>query len=340
MQSWNNNASSSNNCSFPEEYLCTILINVRRSLGVVSVVGTLIVLVLILLLRRYKLLVQRLILYLTLSACFDGIGYILGTNKVTEGPLCTFQGFWLQFFDWMVVVWMCNITTNLLWNVFIMRHTKWWFEVFYLFISFLIPLIFASIPFTANAYGPAGLWCWIDNDTPLEKTFRFAAWYIPTYIIIFFMFLIYIIIICRVTVYVRSYDPTNPYSNVQKELLKKEIFPLMKYPCVYLLLNLFPLANRIQDTIMSRPIFVLSLLQAVSSPILGLCLALVFALDTQTLKELKWSNLKAHLKACCRDTPQMREYEVQQGEPISPNEHPSDLSEYARLVGTKNAKVI
>ena len=331
---------STTNCTFGNDYYCIVLINVRRSLGILSVLGTIFVILLIILLRRYRVLVQRLILYLTITALFDGIGYIIGKYDLTESFLCTLQGFWLQFFDWMVVVWMCNITSNLTWNVVFMRPTNKWFELFYVSVSFFVPLFFACIPFIHNSYGPAGLWCWIDNETTYEKVFRFITWYIPSYIIVCLMFIVYIVIICRVTIHVRSYDPTNPYSNVQRELLKKEIYPLMKYPCLFLLLNIFPLINRIQDAISpAKPIFVLTLLQALSSPLLGLCLALVFALDTQTLKELKWSNLKVHLTTCCRKVPQMEEYEVHQGTPNPENEY-SVVSEYAYLVDTKQSKVI
>ena len=328
------------NCSFGSDYYCIVLINVRRALGILSVIGILFVILLIVILRRYRALVQRLILYLAISALFDGIGYIIGKYNLTDGLLCTLQGFWLQFFDWMVVVWMCNITANLAWNVLFMRPTNKWFEVYYLLVSVLVPIFFASIPFINDSYGPAGLWCWIDNETVLEKVFRFIAWYIPSYIIVFLMFVVYIIIICRVTMHVRSYDPTNPYSNIQRELLKKEIFPLMKYPCLFLLLNIFPLINRIQNTIDPfHPVFILTLLQALSSPLLGLCLALVFALDTQTLKELKWSNLKVHFATCCRKVPQMEEYDVNQGSP-NPGNDPSHISEYAYLVDNKHSKVI
>ncbi|KAI6656474.1 Cyclic AMP receptor-like protein A-like isoform X2 [Oopsacas minuta] len=338
------NSTTRTNCTYGSDYYCMILINVRRSLGIVSIIGTIFVILLIFLLKRYTLLVQRLILYLTISALFDGIGYTIGKYDLTEGFFCTFQGAWLQFFDWMVVVWMCNITANLTWNVVFMRPTNRWFEVFYLSVSFVVPLFFACLPFINDSYGPAGLWCWIDNETVLEKVFRFVTWYIPTYIIVFLMFAVYLMIICRVTMHIRSYDPTNPYSSIQRELLKKEIYPLMKYPCVYLLLNLFPLVNRIQDAIVPKhPIFILALLQAVSSPLLGLCLALVFALDTQTIKELKWSNLKVHVSTCCRKVPQMEEYDVYQGATDYQHEHSihSNLSEHARLiVDNRHSKVI
>ena len=334
---------TNSSCYFGSDYYCNVLIGIRRGLGIISVIGTVFVVLLIFLLQRYKVLVQRLILYLTISAFFDGIGYTIGKYNLGEGFLCTFQGFWLQFFDWMVVVWMCNITANLTWNVVFMRQTNRWFEVFYLSVSFLVPLFFASLPFINDSYGPAGLWCWIDNETILEKLFRFLVWYIPSIIIVILMFVIYLLIICRVTAYVRSYDATNPYSNLQRELLKKEIYPLMKYPCVFLLLNIFPLVNRIQDAISpNNPSFIPSLLQALSSPMLGLCLALVFALDTQTLKELKCSNLKGHISRCFHKVPEMEEYSVEQGAPDYLYEHSvhANLSEYDHLVKPKQPRVV
>ncbi|WP_411023220.1 hypothetical protein, partial [Salmonella sp. s51228] len=44
-------------------------------------------------------------------------------------------------------------------------------------------------------------------------------------------------------------------------------------------------------------VFILSLLQAISNPIVGLCYSLAFAFDKNTLRELTCTNLRMHIKS-------------------------------------------
>ncbi|KAJ8348929.1 hypothetical protein SKAU_G00275180, partial [Synaphobranchus kaupii] len=69
------------------------------------------------LLRRYHSLAQKMILSLTVAAFFDSIAYVMGEENPEEGGLCTFQAWWLMYFDWSALAWVCLITLNLYLNL-------------------------------------------------------------------------------------------------------------------------------------------------------------------------------------------------------------------------------
>lgn len=51
----------------------------------------------IFLFRKYQVRSQRLILYLTIAAFFDSIGYMMGKLTV-DGPRCDFEAWWMTYF--------------------------------------------------------------------------------------------------------------------------------------------------------------------------------------------------------------------------------------------------
>lgn len=72
---------------------------------------------------------------------------------------------------------------------------------------------------------------------------------------------------------------------------------LRLYPIVYLLANFFPLINRIQNASSSgrhdNPVFVLTLLHALTNPLQGALNALVYGCDKETLSKLTWTHIKS-----------------------------------------------
>jgi len=47
--------------------------------------------------RKYNILAQRLILFLSTAALFDTIGYIMG-DMTPDGSQCDFEGWWMTYF--------------------------------------------------------------------------------------------------------------------------------------------------------------------------------------------------------------------------------------------------
>lgn len=285
-------------CLFKEEVLCNALVGLRRALGVISFVSAGFVLFLIFVLKRYVFFSQRLIFYLVGAALIDSFAYIFGSIELKEGPVCTIDGLYLSIGDWMVVVWVCIITINLFWSVVVLRRVNKLFEVFYICAGIIVPLIFAIIPLFKNNYGPAGVWCWIKNETTEEKVFRFVLWYIPIWLLILALFVIFVIIIAKLTWDLSRWDESNPLAQQNREHIRREIKPLILYPVVFLILNIFPTINRIQNVIDNdNPNFILYTLHTISSSLLAFGCTMVFVVNRETLKELKWSNFRTSLIA-------------------------------------------
>lgn len=314
-------------CVFPNntEY-CTANEVARITVGCVSVLSTLFILFLIFLFRRYNFLSQRLILYLVIAAFFDSVAYSLGAvGGQEEGPLCTLAGFYLSVTDWAVVVWVCNITVNLFWNVVVLRPSNLYLEVFYVVVSVVVPVFFSLFPFIDSSYGPAGLWCWINNDREAGKYLRFFVWYIPIWLVTVGLFVMFLIIIVKLTWEVRRWDPYNPESQRKRDLIRREIKPLILYPFAFLLLNIFPTINRIQNAIEpDNPIFALYLLHAFTSPLLGFGCTIIFVVNRETLSELKWSSFKQTLLTRFKSRGEVVEMDVSNEKPNM--EHSVEIS--------------
>ena len=309
-------------CIFQEEGLCTALTAVRRAIGAISTISTFLIILLIVLLRRYEFTSQRLILYLVTASLAGSLAFALGGTVLEQSPLCTVDGFFLATVEWAVVVWVCNITVNLFWNVVVLRPSNLYLEAFYICAGIGVPLFFGMFPFINDSYGPAGLWCWI-NESVTGQYLRFLTWYIPIWIIIPGLFVMFLIVIIKLSYEVRKWDPYNPASERHRELIRREIKPLIFYPLVFLLLNIFPSINRIQNAVAPKyPIFPLFLLQAISGPILGLGCSIVFVINRDTLRELKWSNFKSTMLTRCKSRTKVTVYEATENKYFRYEEHP------------------
>ena len=287
-------ANKTNNCLFRNntEY-CTIVEVTVRTISATSATCAIIVLVLIFLLQRYKFTAQRLILYLVIASFLDSIAVSLGGLDLTNSSACAVDGFFRMLLRWSLVVWVCNITVNLFWNVVVGKRSSIYLEIFYIAASITVPIGFSFFPFIDYSYGPAGIWCWISNKKPAGKLLRFVIWYIPLWIIIAGIFCLFCIIIAKLLWEVRRWGPYTPQNDRKKDLIKKEIKPLILYPLFFLIINIFPISNRIQNAIEPKhPLFPLYLLHAMSTPLLGLGFTLLFVVNKDTLRELKWSKFK------------------------------------------------
>lgn len=288
----------------------SVVINVRVSMATVSFIGSLFVIILIWLFKKYKFFSQRLILYLSISAFLSSTAYILGRvdydpNSESKLKFCKFQGFWLLYTDWTVLMCVVCITFNLLWNVFtfIGRTDKLSIEAAYLVVSFVVTLCISCIPFIKQSFGLAGAWCWIRSKNDDCSTFyfgnvlQFVVWYGPQYFFIALLFVMYIIVIFKIRQKIKSWQGTyDPAIEQEKMLLKREVRPLLWYPTIYFAVSLFPFINRIYYSLASSPSLALYILHVLSSPLPGALTALAYSLDKDTLRRLNWASIKASLQ--------------------------------------------
>ena len=292
--------------------MCETIIVLKRITGSLSLIGCLFMIATIVLFRKYNILSQRLILYLSIAALFDSIGYLIG-DMTPEGSLCDFEAWWLTYFDWTVLMWVSCITFNLYQNVILRKRTDH-LEKYYHVLSWLVPsLLLSLLPLAGDNYGQAGAWCWIKHSSTV---WRFLIWYVPLFIIITLLFVVYI----RIIYYLRKQMNTwqgnfDPDAERNHTLIVDDISALKFYPCVYLALSIFPLILRIHNaaTALGDDIFALWVLTVLTAPLQGAVNAVVFGLDPDTKRKLTWDQIQLAW-ASHFDASAIREYPTLSGD--------------------------
>ena len=312
-------------CSEFQTYRYVIVSLLSASTAFLSALACLMVIGLLLAFKKHRFFVQRLILYLCVSALINSltIGLRLqniGNNidSVALHRLCIFTAFLDQVTAWSELLAIVCITLNLFVNVVFSKDTTK-LEPFYFVLIFIVPFLFNWVPFIEGSYGTSGAWCWIRslNETSCEKhtigfAFQYVLWYVPFYVILSIIMLEYLFIIYKVFRQRNQWEGKyEPHVEAEKEMMQQEVWPLIFYPFGYLILNTFPLINRVQGTISpNNPVYALWILHAIFSPLQGGYIALVFTLKRDTLRKLNCANLRANLFQ--RNTA-IKEYPVKNG---------------------------
>eukprot|EP00055_Hartaetosiga_balthica_P009730 m.39534 g.39534 ORF g.39534 m.39534 type:complete len:317 (+) comp6870_c0_seq4:120-1070(+) len=261
---------------FSDTSSCNTIISVRQVAAGLSLVGCVFILGSIYIYQRYQSVGQRLILFLTLSALINTIFYFLGDTTPQPSSQCTAQGWFITYFDWVVLLWDACLTHFL----YLAIHGSspsvlWKKQRTYHLLCWGLPLVPASIPLFWKAYGPAGAWCWVVGT---HVGLRFAVWYIPMILVLLFIGTAYVLIYKKLE---KSGHAWNGFGddgeNTAMRVLKGDVATLRWYPVVYVVLSLFALVNRIQNAASPHhPILGLYILHALSTPLQGLFNSIVY----------------------------------------------------------------
>ena len=310
------------NCSSPytrHEY--AIVAGLSAASAFISLLASCFIVSLIILFKKWAFFSQRLVLYLAVSVILESVAAIIHRvdyNNQTSGfyvHFCRFSAFFEHNTSWMELMAVVSITLYIFVCAVFSKRTHR-FELVYLFFIFIFPLLFNWIPFTVNAYGRAGAWCWIRNEDILTceaivagQVLQFVLWYIPLYVILLILIALYLIILFKL----HWYDPRKYRASYQHEdesfhqQMSKEIRSLLWYPFIYFMINLIPLINRIHGLAQrNNPSLALWILTALLFPIQGGFIALAFTLDPDTRKRLT----PVHIRAAARELCQRSEYGV------------------------------
>ena len=226
--------------------------------ALVSLLISLFVTATIILFRKYAVFTQRLALYICVTAVIEsvfsatrGSAYFPMNNSYSYGAYCVWSGFIFQQSAWMLLNSITVMVVDLYVRVVHQKYTAR-YELLYLFIIFVLPLLINWIPFIENSYGQAGPWCWIravNNDPNCTRhtvgiIFKICLWYLPLYAIN-----ITGIILCSLLVlhfckksYTAKFDPNS--SKMRKQMLREAI-PFLIYPSLFVIGTATSLANAI-----------------------------------------------------------------------------------------------
>lgn len=202
---------------------------------------------------------------------------------------------------------LCCLTFNVFLNAVLDRWlTK--LEAVYIFVPYLLPLLWVWIPFVDQSFGNGEAWC---DVRPVETDcsrymfgtiLKFSLWYGPLYGLCLIMLIAAILAAYKIQRNSKLwYGVHDPFSEQKATMLRREVRPLLWYPVLYSILNVFSVANQIDVAVNpSHTVIALWYLHVFTSPFRGAVIALAYALDSDTRKRLTWMQLKTALYLCWR----------------------------------------
>ena len=223
----------------------------------------------LLLLRLHTKSSYRLALYQVSSsllfgvACF-GAFFAFPENNSRTVQCLTFA-FFAQYAVWVEIAFTVCLTLHLFClSVFYKNMAKC--ERAYVLCSLLVPLALAIVPFITSSYGPAEVWCWIQNwksenntnNTNMNRDLtgdveQFVLLYGPAFAILVAcsgaVIAMGLILACRAFKNVAM--PITSGQQQHQQLLK-QLLPIIVYPILFFLFFLVPFTNRIYTTQTSK----------------------------------------------------------------------------------------
>ena len=297
------------------------VVAIRATGGAISLVCCVAMILLIVLFKKYKFFTQRLILYLAIATLAYSVVSIINVEGFRSYRVeslrgyCVFAGFLEQLMSCWVPIAITCIVVDLFFKVVINRPTER-LEIPYLLLTFASPLLYSWIPFIYLAYGQAGAWCWIRDknykdcsDFRFGTALRFTIFWVPLYLLMFLLVImlvvVFVILRKRQREWVGNFDPDV---KELKKRMQKEVLPLIAYPIIFLVLNIFPFVNRIANIVESDPILPLWILAALSIPFQGPVITIAFVIDPETRSLLTGRRLVGAVRNFWSDIGNVEEY--------------------------------
>lgn len=286
-----------------------ILAALRASVGFISFLCCIAVVIIIILFKKYRFFSQRLVLNVAVAAMVHSISYSTSrvnyyTVRPIDDPYCYVGGLFNHYTAAveLISIWCAaiNIFTLGMFGKNISRY-----EVVCYVVTYALPVLWFWVPLWLQAYGTTGGWCgikFLNADCTRYRPsayIQFGIWYVPLYtstvVIVLGLFAVAIKLFRSIYRWRGKYDPL---SRAMKEALKSELRPLIWYPIIYFLLNIFSVISQIYraaDNQSDTASIALAYLRVLSSPFRGAFIALAFALDKDTRGRLN----VVHCKAAC-----------------------------------------
>lgn len=274
------------------EEQCNAFLIARVVSSTLSIIGSLFLIFVIWLFRKYKRLLYRILLYIAICSLLHCITLIVADgNKSSDSIWCTVRGMSTQFNAWALTMWQVCITVHLYLSTMNIQADKW-LERVYNIMCWGVSIIASIIPLIFGKYGPAITWCWIS-----DHQWRVWAFYIEYVALTILMFALYAKVVHTVLTLKPRWRERPTESN-KYEVYKKRIRPMMLYPLVILVVSVCPIAYRVHTFFHpdSETSFVLALLHVISVPMWGLLFAVIYGIDPETRQELSMLNIKATIR--------------------------------------------
>ena len=301
-----NNTSSNCTPLFDERQL--MILGVTQGVAACfSCIGCFFIFFIMLIFKKYVYSTQRLFLYLTISVLLVSISFIIrgyGYNLIDNTVFCEVIAFYSQYSGGCILAAVSCIVINIF-VCAVLRKEHWNLEPMFVIIIFIVPALLDWVPFISHTYGPTKTWCWIRNqDLATCKphlfgiAMQYVLWFIPLYSITIIGGILYIISLVAISRWKSSYTAmVEPQRLMLQKSAIEEIKPYQWYPLLYIIVNIVPLVARILNDINPNlDIFFLWVIAALIQGLQGGFVTIVFSLDPETRRRLKWKELKTGFK--------------------------------------------
>ena len=314
---------NTSNCSFLFDNEQLLILGLTQGItAIISSIGCLFVFFVMVIFKKYIYPAQRLLIYLTISVFLVSISFIIrgfGYSLIRNTQFCEATAFIGQYGGGCI---LASVTCIII-DIFVksVLNKTWELEPLYVISIFGIPAVLDWLPFINNTYGPTRGWCWI-RDTNYDMScsphiygvvLQYVLWFIPSYTVTLMGGIAYIISLISLKRRNRTYtailDPKR--LQLQKAAIT-EIKHYQWYPLMYLIVNLIPLLMRlINDINPDVYIFPLWVISGAVQGLQGGFVTVLFSIDSDTRKRLKWSHLKSGFKYNVMNFDDTVEYPVQ-----------------------------
>ena len=275
-----------------DPHRCRVILYVQRTFSSLSLLGCIVVVLLIIILKKYKSTIQKLILWLSVSGLLRSLALLLKNIHERNMSYCRFKGFIHNYFSWAILLWVSMITVNCLLIVKKKPYKQYckWYHV----IVWIGSMVWAIIPFFKDSYGQAGIWCWIRRDTGA----RFGLWYGPLFVLCFCMFSINVYLIWFLMKFHKHVNDRSVEGKMSQKNMRKELKSLLVYPFIYILFSIPIFIYRLDDAAHPHisPNYGLAVAGVVLTPSLGAVYAVAFVLINANLKEISIPLIKEGLR--------------------------------------------
>lgn len=306
------NTTNSTGCDVFQTLEYSVIAAVRALMGLISFICCLLVVLLILFFKKYKYVIQRMVLYVCIAAAANSLAIVIQKvdyfvqNEATE-VYCLFAGCFELYTSLIELLGLACISHSLSYIVRMKREHTRYLEAAYIIICLVVPALLSWPPFLTHSYGKSGPWCWIrERNEICERdiagiALQFGLWYLPLLLVSTIVTFTYLYIILktrrRASENSNWRGPNHPDTDTQKGQLSKMVKFILAYmPFLYLLVNLFSLPNSIHWAIADEPLLVLWAIAAVLPPLRGALFSLPYLFRKETRKVLSRPQIRAAIK--------------------------------------------
>ena len=275
---------------------CCAIFYGRTVAASLSILGCCLVLFMILVYRKYRHFTHRMIMYLIVPSIIISVVFVNPYRLKDDSPYCQISGFLINTCTFTQRIQILCIVIHLLVFTVKERRPKYIEHVFVSVFCCVPPLI-SSVPFIGkdSHYGYAGDWCWIKGGSKYENFLRFFCMYFWMLLFVMVEFVCFCIVIIKVRKHIKYIEAVGINGTEDKASVKrykKQIYPLLCYPLVNMLLAVLTTSNRVQNWMYpDEPVFVLYLLHSIIHPFWGFCNAMMYFVSRDTLREFNPSSI-------------------------------------------------